>query len=94
MTSNPLSIEILDIGKCDITDLGLKTLVEKIPSLRKLSLRGCEMISDTGVEAVAKHCRGLAQLNIQECQVSLDTYRMVKKFCKRCIIEHSNPGFH
>ena len=32
---------------------------------RKLSVRGCEMISDGGIEAVARHCTGLMQLNIQ-----------------------------
>ena len=52
------------------------------------------MITDAGVEAVASHCRGLAQLNIQECEVSLETYRELKRSCSKCIIEHSNPGFH
>ena len=32
---------------------------------RKLSVRGCEMISDGGIEAVARHCTRLMQLNIQ-----------------------------
>jgi len=84
----------LDIGKCDVTDAGLEVLSQNCPSLRKLSVRGCEMISDVGVQAVALHCRNLQQLNIQECQISVETYRTVRKFCKKCIIEHTNPGFH
>ena len=94
LARNCNKLRSLDIGKCDVTDSGLIQIAEKIPSLRKLSVRGCEMISDVGVEAVAHHCHNLHLLNIQECQVGLNTYRMVKKFCKKCIIEHTNPGFH
>ena len=114
LARNCAKLRSLDIGKCDVTDAGLRVVAEvgivmsiseiiiycenyfqRLPSLRKLSLRGCEMISDAGVAAVAAHCRGLAQLNLQEVGgVSLATYRAVKKSCTRCIIEHSNPGFH
>ena len=44
------------------------------------------MVSDRGVESVAQHCHNLHLLNIQDCQVGLNTYRMVKKFCKRCML--------
>ena len=83
----------LDIGKCDVTDIGLKTLSENCPNLKKLSAKGCELISDQGIQTVAYYCRGLQQLNIQDCPVTVQGYRTVKKFCKRCIIEHSHPGF-
>ena len=83
----------LDIGKCDVTDVGLKTLSEHCPNLKKLSTKSCEMITDQGIQFVAYYCRGLQQLNIQDCPVTIEGYRTVKKFCKRCIIEHSHPGF-
>ena len=83
----------LDIGKCDVTDVGLKMLSENCPNLKKLSVKSCEMVSDQGIQSVAYYCRGLQQLNIQDTPITLDGYRMVKKFCKRCIIEHSHPGF-
>jgi len=83
----------LDLGKCDVTDVGLKMLSENCPNLKKLSVKSCEMVSDRGIQCVAYYCRGLQQLNIQDCPITLEGYRMVKKFCKRCIIEHSHPGF-
>lgn len=83
----------LDIGKCDVTDIGLKMLSENCPNLKKLSVKSCEMVSDQGIQSVAYYCRGLQQLNIQDCPITQEGYRMVKKFCKRCIIEHSHPGF-
>jgi hypothetical protein len=32
---------------------------------RKLSVRGCEMVTDQGIQLVAYYCRGLQHLNIQ-----------------------------
>ncbi|RZB94392.1 F-box-like domain containing protein [Asbolus verrucosus] len=83
----------LDIGKCDVSDAGLRALAESCPNLKKLSLRSCDLVTDRGVQCVAYYCRGLQQLNIQDCQISLEGYRAVKKYCKRCVIEHTNPGF-
>eukprot|EP00096_Caligus_rogercresseyi_P014950 TRINITY_DN7405_c0_g1_i1.p1 TRINITY_DN7405_c0_g1~~TRINITY_DN7405_c0_g1_i1.p1 ORF type:complete len:571 (-),score=155.81 TRINITY_DN7405_c0_g1_i1:122-1834(-) len=84
----------LDLGKCDVTDGGLKLLAENCPNLKKLSIKSCEMVGDKGIQTVAYYCRGLQQLNIQESPVTLDGYRAVKKFCRRCVIEHSHPGFY
>ncbi|ALC45890.1 CG4221 [Drosophila busckii] len=86
-------LRALDIGKCDVSDAGLRALAESCPNLKKLSLRNCDMITDRGVQCIAYYCRGLQQLNIQDCPISIEGYRAVKKFCKRCIIEHTNPGF-
>eukprot|EP00095_Tigriopus_kingsejongensis_P010599 maker-scaffold818_size92908-snap-gene-0.24 protein:Tk10599 transcript:maker-scaffold818_size92908-snap-gene-0.24-mRNA-1 annotation:"f-box lrr-repeat protein 7" len=83
----------LDIGKCDVTDVGLKVLSENCPNLKKLSVKSCEMVSDQGIQLIAYYCRGLQQLNVQDCPISSEGYKTVKKFCRRCIIEHSNPGF-
>lgn len=71
----------------------LQILARCCPNLKKLALRGCELIGDDGLEAVAYYCRGLTQLNIQDTPVTLRGYRAVKKYCKRCVIEHTNPGF-
>ncbi|CAH1153660.1 unnamed protein product [Phaedon cochleariae] len=86
-------LRALDIGKCDVSDAGLRALAESCPNLKKLSLRNCDLVTDRGVQCIAYYCRGLQQLNIQDCQISLEGYRAVKKYCKRCVIEHSNPGF-
>ncbi|XP_043226730.1 F-box/LRR-repeat protein 7-like isoform X1 [Amphibalanus amphitrite] len=87
-------LRALDIGKCDVTDHGLKMLSQNCPNLKKLSVKSCEMISDAGIKFIAYYCRGLQQLNIQDSPVTLEGYRTVKKYCKRCIIEHTNPGFY
>ncbi|CAH1103349.1 unnamed protein product [Psylliodes chrysocephalus] len=86
-------LRALDIGKCDVSDAGLRSLAESCPNLKKLSLRNCDLVTDRGVQCIAYYCRGLQQLNIQDCQISIDGYRAVKKYCKRCVIEHTNPGF-
>lgn len=86
-------LRALDIGKCDVSDTGLHALAESCPNLKKISLRNCDMITDRGVQCIAYYCRGLQHLNIQDCQITLEGYRAVKKYCKRCIIEHTNPGF-
>ncbi|XP_037092613.1 F-box/LRR-repeat protein 7-like isoform X2 [Pollicipes pollicipes] len=86
-------LRALDIGKCDVTDHGLKMLSQNCPNLKKLSVKSCEMISDAGIKFIAYYCRGLQQLNIQDSPITLEGYRTVKKYCKRCIIEHTNPGF-
>jgi F-box and leucine-rich repeat protein 7 len=83
----------LDVGKCDITDVGLKALSEGVPNLKKLSVKSCDAITDRGIIGIAYYCRGLQQLNIQDCQITIEGYRAVKKYCKRCVIEHTNPGF-
>uniref|UniRef100_A0A146LBE7 F-box/LRR-repeat protein 7 n=2 Tax=Lygus hesperus TaxID=30085 RepID=A0A146LBE7_LYGHE len=86
-------LRALDVGKCDVSDAGLRALAQSCPNLKKLSLRMCDLVTDRGVQCVAYYCRGLQQLNIQDCQISVEGYRAVKKYCKRCVIEHTNPGF-
>ncbi|KAG8178888.1 hypothetical protein JTE90_018577 [Oedothorax gibbosus] len=87
-------LRALDVGKCDITDRGLRLISHHCPNLRKLSVKSCELITDEGIQGVAYYCRGLQQLNVQDCPITLDGYRTVKKFCRKCIIEHTNPGFN
>ena len=85
----------LDIGKCDVSDLGLCLLSENCPNLKKLSVKSCTLVSDRGVESVSKYCRGLQHLNIQDVAgVTISGYRAVKINCRKCIIEHTNPGFY
>lgn len=87
-------LRALDIGKCDVTDHGLKLLSESCPNLKKLSVKSCDLVTDNGIQSIAYYCRGLQQLNIQDCRITIEGYRTVKKFCRRCIIEHTNPGFY
>lgn len=89
---NLTRLKSLDIGKCDVTDEGLVALAY-CSQLRKLSVKSCDAITDLGIITIAQHCHKLQQLNIQDCHITVDAYRTVKKHCKRCLIEHTNPGF-
>ncbi|CAB4054273.1 FBXL7 [Lepeophtheirus salmonis] len=74
----------LDLGKCDITDEGLRNLAEKSCKLRKLSLKSCEMISDVGIRELAFKCRDLRHLNIQDCGgISIEGYHAIKKVLQK-----------
>ncbi|XP_066581369.1 F-box/LRR-repeat protein 7-like [Prorops nasuta] len=87
-------LRALDLGKCDVGDATLEALSTGCPNLKKLSLCGCERITDAGLEALAYYIRSLRQLNIGECpKVTWIGYRAVKRYCRRCVIEHTNPGF-
>ncbi|CAH1772716.1 unnamed protein product [Owenia fusiformis] len=94
LAQNCTRLKSLDVGKCDITDEGLHILANFCSHLRKLSLKSCDAITNDGILAIAKTCKGLQQLNIQDCHVTVDAYKAVKKHCKKCIIEHTNPGFY
>lgn len=93
LARNCSRLKSLDVGKCDITDEGLEVLAANCSQLKKLSVKSCDAITDQGIVCIAQRCRKLQQLNIQDCHVSLEAYRTVKKFCKKCLIEHTNPGF-
>lgn len=82
----------LDIGKCDVSDVGCFALAESCPNLKKLSLKNCDMVTDSGIKFLSYYCRGLQQLNIQDCQITAEGYLSVKKFCRRCVIQHNNIG--
>lgn len=79
----------LDVGKCDVTDNGLRQLARQLPNIRKISVRGCQLVGDQGVVALARGCPGLIHLNIQDCEVSLQACKIVSSSCRNCFIETS-----
>ena len=83
----------LDVGKCEITDSGLRLLAARLPRLRKLSLRGCARVGDGGVAAVAQSCSGLVHLNLADCPaVSVPLLRLLAQNLRHCWLEHSEDG--
>ncbi|XP_072019801.1 uncharacterized protein [Amphiura filiformis] len=87
----------LDVGKCpSVSDRGLVSVVTNCPSLRKLSIKGCNYVTDVTVRTLAQCCpHELQQLNVQECEeLSREAYRLLKRHCRQCIIEHTNPAFY
>lgn len=83
----------LDIGTTDVSDAGIIALAESCPNLKKLSLKNCDMITDEGIKYISYYCRGLQLLNIQDCNITADGYKSVRKFCRRCVIQHNNLIF-
>ncbi|XP_036375172.1 F-box/LRR-repeat protein 7 [Megalops cyprinoides] len=87
-------LKSLDIGKCPlVSDAGLELLALNCFNLKRLSLKSCESITGRGLQVVAANCFDLQLLNVQDCDVPLEALRFVKRHCKRCVIEHTNPAF-
>ncbi|XP_028825612.1 F-box/LRR-repeat protein 7-like isoform X3 [Denticeps clupeoides] len=85
----------LDVGKCPlVSDSGLEALGRGCPRLRRLSLRACESVSGRGLRALAACCPELQLLNVQECDVPAETLQLVRRHCRRCVIEHTVPAFY
>lgn len=94
LAKNCTKLKSLDIGKCPlVSDTGLEFLALNCFNLKRLSLKSCESITGQGLQIVAANCFDLQMLNVQDCEVSVDALRFVKRHCKRCIIEHTNPAF-
>ena len=93
IVQNCLKLRSLDVGKCDITDNGLHIIGIHCPQLKKLSVRGCDRVTDTGVKTIAAQCCSVQYLNLQECSLSYETFMYIREHCKNCVIEHTCPAF-
>lgn len=93
VAQNCLKLRSLDAGKCNMTDNGLHTIGIHCPQLRKLSIKGCDRVSDAGVQSIAAQCCSLQYLNVQECNLHYETFVFIREHCKNCIIEHTCPAF-
>lgn len=88
-------LKSLDVGKCPlVSDSGLEQLAMYCQGLRRVSLRACESVTGRGLKALAANCCELQLLNVQDCEVSPEALRFVRRHCRRCVIEHTNPGFY
>lgn len=93
VVQNCLKLRSLDIGKCDITDSVMNTIGIHCPQLKKLSIRGCDKVSDNGIKSIAAQCCHLQYFNVQECNVSFESFTFIRQHCRNCIIEHTCPAF-
>ncbi|XP_012683327.1 F-box/LRR-repeat protein 7 [Clupea harengus] len=94
MAKNCSKLKSLDIGKCPlVSDAGLEMLALNCFNLKRLSLKSCESITGRGLQVIAANLFDLQLLNVQDCDASLEALRFVKRHCKRCVIEHTNPAF-
>lgn len=93
IVQNCLKLRSLDAGKCDITDNGLHIIGIHCPQLKKLSVRGCDRVTDVGIRTIAAQCCSLQYLNVQECSLNYKTFMYIREHCKNCVIEHTCPAF-
>lgn len=93
VVQNCLKLRSIDIGKCDVTDSILHTIGIHCPQLKKLSIRGCTKLSDEGIKSIATQCCNLQYLNVQECNLSYETFAYIRQHCRNSIIEHTCPAF-
>ena len=89
LTNSCTRLKSLDVGKCDVTDNGLRQLAQKLPNLRKLSVRGCGLVGDPGILAVARSCHNLLHLNMMDCELSLQAVNIASRELRKCYIESS-----
>ncbi|TSK16055.1 F-box/LRR-repeat protein 7 [Bagarius yarrelli] len=88
-------LRALDVGRCPlVSDVGLEVLARCCAGLRRLSLKGCESVTGRGLKALATGCPELQMLNVQECVVPAEVLRLIRRHCRRCVIEHTNPAFY
>ena len=62
-----LPLEELDLSGLDVSDRTVCQLAEKVPSLKKVVMWGCDMLSDEGVCVMAKYWKELKILNLALC---------------------------
>lgn len=93
VVQNCLKLRSIDIGKCNITDSVLHTVGIHCPQLKKLSIRGCIKLTDEGIRSIATQCCNLQYFNVQECNLSYETFTYIREHCRNCIIEHTCPAF-
>ncbi|KAL3820604.1 hypothetical protein ACJIZ3_006509 [Penstemon smallii] len=59
-------LEELRLKRMTVSDESLELLAKSFPSFKALSLSSCDGFSDSGLKAVASHCRNLTELDIQD----------------------------
>jgi F-box and leucine-rich repeat protein GRR1 len=75
-----LNPSTLYLRRANITDLGLSELVRQYPSLRKIRLHYCSLITDASVIAIGEHCSRLLELDLTGCSELTDV--AVQGLCK------------
>ncbi|XP_027162985.1 F-box/LRR-repeat protein 12 [Coffea eugenioides] len=62
------SLTTISLYRCNVTDIGLKTLSESCLALKDVDLSYCSLISDQGIRALAKNCRHLRAVCMTNCR--------------------------
>lgn len=60
----------LGLMTLQITDAGLRSLVEYVPFLRTLNLYGCRLLTDESLSTLGSNCRALHRLTVKHCNMT------------------------
>jgi len=66
--SATLPLRKINLSHTNITDLGIRVLVQRCPKLKRITLKACQSITNKSLSMIAQHCKNIAELNIAECR--------------------------
>ncbi len=81
-------VETLDLTGCFRLNIALHSYISSLKHLRVLNLSGCNQSTAESLEAVAKGCLSLEDLNLTDCGKSVNN-KSVSKFAHNCTNLHT-----
>jgi len=62
-----LPLRKINLSHTNISDLGIRFLVQRCPKLKSITLKACHSITNVSLSTIAQHCQNISELNIAEC---------------------------
>jgi hypothetical protein len=78
--SNP-SLTSLNLSYTNISDRGVRSIAFNCPNLEVLKLRGMKNITNLSLSMIAKNCKKLVSLDIQDCNISDYGMQLISQEC-------------
>lgn len=81
-------VSTLGLAGCGITDRGVGVLAKyRAGTLERLSLNNCAKITHGAVSALARHCPGLAVLEVKDCVLIRDMSAVQRLLARKVLVE-------
>ncbi|KAF2289026.1 hypothetical protein GH714_024206 [Hevea brasiliensis] len=62
------SLMVINLSRCNITDVGLEALANGCPALKQINLSYCPLVSDSGLRALSQACHQLQTVKMSCCR--------------------------
>jgi len=62
-----LPLRKINLSHTNISDLGIRFLVQRCPKLKSITLKACHSITNVSLSMIAQHCQNISELNVAEC---------------------------
>jgi len=62
-----LPLRKINLSYTNISDLGIRLLVQRCPKLKSITLKACRSITNVSLSLIAQHCQNISELNVAEC---------------------------